>query len=802
MSSPTIEKGNDSTEFCKVDDECAHMQTVCYPCSCTELPNVCKYIHGEGHCGVENIREIPTGSMYFAATRGPIAELNARVTGSPYDLVGIVFQSGGSTYVFMVRNERVESVLLTTLMSDDSIIRHATLPLKDFDDCPCDDTSPPQMCPTADIGLVHASPGQGAEAANGYADNFTAGVTQGEGANYEIKGTDDATDAEKSGDCCAPLSYGCPTTCVPDGFYDPEDVCDYKDWVAKLRKFRACRLANLFKKYSGMGAEADGYQRMAAMFGLPVSEEFRSKEQFTGPELVSLILFQAGLIWDNRFAINGGNPYCSCNNPCVYKSLAEQAACASPTESFLILTTPANYDSCCQMDTSCCQQSCAPTCNTSCDPCCVTSCAPSKVDQSLSEFDLRAQQFGFQSTKGSEEKGEYFDNTSEDKSCGNVCYPQQCPPQNCYPPVCPPCPPCPKPVFPKPTVKEVHSKTILFGSVRVVDLLLGQYRAQGIDIDGNDLGCIEATATGCGIDGELKSALSSLASQRKAGDKLDYDLNPDLNTTAWFGDRLVTIELCNNPRADNSCLVKKELHQLSHTVEELLASFTQERMISQDSFMSGALQQKLSGMYGAACAELNDIACACPTSVNYNNCCVPCCEPVPCATDYCCYRIPLSGCCQQTYVSCVPQPYFYGCDWSYQCGCGPYDCNAPGYADLCCRLERLIVALKGLKYRTPVNSILLSLIVHSLKQAECLYTWLCSCRVPQVYCAPQQYCQPTNCCDPCVPVQQCCPPVACTPHPTTYIREAAPAAEGDAGYGPSEKGNEVEVTVEELEITE
>jgi hypothetical protein len=67
-----------------------------------------------------------------------------------------------------------------------------------------------------------------------------------------------------------------------------------------FREKRTSILRNLFKTYRKHNPKYDNYQNLAATIGFPLSDENRLENLLTASELVGLILFQTGLICDNR----------------------------------------------------------------------------------------------------------------------------------------------------------------------------------------------------------------------------------------------------------------------------------------------------------------------------------------------------------------------------------------------------------------------------------------------------------------------------------------------------------------------
>jgi len=227
-----------------------------------------KKLIGPSKYHLPDLFSIPTGSIYFASRKGPLSDINTYLTGSPYDMIGIVFQSRTSghegTYIYTMDstiydssvNNKVVVIKLSDLIRDDTIIHHAVLPLKDCDD-----------------------------------------------------------------EC---FGYN----------------RDSHKWRAKMREQRNQIFRNLFKKYREMTPEFDAYQTLASIVGLPVAESLRSKNAFTSSELIGLILFEAGLIWDDRFSTDNRNPICGYDK-CFFQRLADDEL--NPEQAEITLITPGVY---------------------------------------------------------------------------------------------------------------------------------------------------------------------------------------------------------------------------------------------------------------------------------------------------------------------------------------------------------------------------------------------------------------------------------------------------------------------------
>ena len=297
--------GNLQTQ--KLDNWCDKMSTWCWPCPPKHFCGPSKYM-------IDTISKIPTGSLYFASRKGPVSESSARITGSPYDMIGIIFQSitGGreGIYVYTVDStfgdgddptNKVVIVNLADLIKDDTIIHHAVLPLKDFADCDDED-------------------GKSEES---YQRRKRYGPVSYRSNTEQCKGHDGSDDDND------------------DNWY--KDCPDSKEWKKLLRQKRTDIIKELFRKYRQMKPVHDAYQSLASIVGFPVAESLRSENAFTAPELIGLILFQAGLIWDGRFATGNKNPVC-CFDKCFFQKLAEDCAKKDhDCEAIVALTTPRTH---------------------------------------------------------------------------------------------------------------------------------------------------------------------------------------------------------------------------------------------------------------------------------------------------------------------------------------------------------------------------------------------------------------------------------------------------------------------------
>jgi hypothetical protein len=284
--------------------------------------------------------------------------------------------------------------------------------------------------------------------------------------------------------------------------------------------------------------------------------------------------------------------------------------------------------------------------------------------------------------------------------------------------------------FPKPCKRAINSRTIMFGSLRVVDFLKDYYEATGVDPNG--YGNLPGWGEGrkWGVQGEFISAIDSLTRERAANEHLGYEFNC-LNLS-WFHDNLVPVELCPDRSREETCKEKDRLEckKLDELACQIDRDFLQKRMLNQDiGGLSGDRLLKIAERFSIVSAELHRLAKDCDSHVRYGkeDCHVDECERRDDGKAFR-FNVNLSrkhpGCDEYALVC---WPYMWGVGWKYH-WVAPLDCEEDQYWDICCRVDRLIANLKDLKNRTPKNCIILELIICLLDQAEALKVWVTSCR--------------------------------------------------------------------------
>ena len=798
---------------CNLDDECGKMQVWCWPTGPKNFLGPCKYDR-------KNFWRIPTGSLYFASRKGPLSEMNARVTGSPYDLVGIIFQSKAEgeegTYVYTVDStfvldsqltNRVVALKLDKLVTDNSIIYHAILPLKDFDD---GGVQPDNFPKTRGIGDDHGKHEPVAyEAVERWARKFDESCSSSSKSHhrplyhsrkgdeekgwkihhskYDSSSSDsDCESSSDSSDCSSSsssssssLSYTCAPSSGGCGSYSDSECMDIKSWRNRLRDTRNQVLKDLFKKYYDSKPEHDAYQVLASIVGLPVAENLRSKNSYTAPELVGLILFQAGLIWDDHFATCNRNPVC-CFDKCFFQRIVEKTnKDCNEVEAVITLTTPKAYADSKYSDT---RLSKTDTKASSDYP---SACYESEESEYESESSYRKKSYKSykkSSVTVSKKKKDETDSTDEsDKEGEDVklrknlqkhlneslkkgaeeagkptedkekgCYDYYgCDDESSYKRASYPAKwygsdDCYRGCknssdssgpWPKPCCKTVHARTIFFGSLRPVDFLIDYYRATGIDPNGHiNLDQAKCLTGRNGQAGELVAIIHSLAAQRSRGDLLDYDINK-INVS-WYHDSLVPVELCNDSEDDCCDQIERECKYMRDLVCQIDRTFTQKRMLNVDNAgFSGSLLLKVCRRTSELAADLHCLASELDTYV------VRCgsgswrhigdCEDNSqySGPEECRFKLRVDSCsdrCATDYLI-VLNKYMWASGWEFHWK-KPLCCSSSKYYHLVCRTKRLIADLLDLKNRTPVTCIILELIVNILEQTNRLYKYLAKSR--------------------------------------------------------------------------
>lgn len=89
---------------------------------------------------------------------------------------------------------------------------------------------------------------------------------------------------------------------------------------SKFNTQRINILKDLFKYYHKVNINYDLYTHLASIVGYPI---IKKQGVMTSSQLVGLILFQAGLIWDDKFITRNKNPV-ACFDKCFFLELAEQ----------------------------------------------------------------------------------------------------------------------------------------------------------------------------------------------------------------------------------------------------------------------------------------------------------------------------------------------------------------------------------------------------------------------------------------------------------------------------------------------
>ena len=306
--------------------KCADYKITCWPVCPKDICPPCDFDY-------DTIKHIPNGSLIFIARNGPFSELNAQVTGVPYDLMGIVLQSENncksSTYVYTVDTflqkevekpkimSKITLINLKKLMSDPCIIAISVRILKGFHTDECDSSdyivkTKPQWRADRKIGRDFR-PGNAYEAIDALNNAYRAGkynsstscsrpyIPKHKGSSSSSTCSSSSSSSSSS---CSTSSSSCSRSDCDFSSYS-SSIHSSKHWCRKLAKHRVNLLRKYLKEYTCDGGEHDSYQTMASIYGLPVAEEYRTKSAFTSPELCFEILWRVGLVWDDRLTCNG-----------------------------------------------------------------------------------------------------------------------------------------------------------------------------------------------------------------------------------------------------------------------------------------------------------------------------------------------------------------------------------------------------------------------------------------------------------------------------------------------------------------
>jgi len=709
------------------DDYCNPMTVWCWPDDLRPFVGPCKYTR-------ENINKIPTGSLYFASRRGEMSSINAQVTNSPYDVIGIVIQSDNTeygTYVYTIETyydpdttepiRKVKTVPMVKFIEDPRVYHHGVLPLKAFandNDDYCTEPTPFPHKSYQNIG-----PSYGFDAVKAWADNFDQGRRKANkekgGKKYSHWNVKDSSSSDS------------PTSST---FEIPADR------TPNLEKKRVEVLKSLLQKYWNSNATYDSYQTLAAIFGLPVAEELRDPNQFTSPELIGLILYQAGLIWDNRFATGNKNPAC-CFNYEFFKKLADKAKSKSPFDAIVMLCSPNThaqirsrkpvvYDSSEQTsypsfnDDSSSQEpseSTFPETISSHDNHKSSSSSSEEVVQktnSLRQY-LRSaydqgyncRVHGYRPDKGGEQQGEPVINILGDKGGYERGYAKA----NQFR----------GESLQQPCQVEVHALTIMFGSLRVSDFLRDYYAGAGIDINGYG-NLIDGKYNKIANQSDLGSLVVSLANERAINEHLGYSLN-ELNLSSYH-DVLIPIELTpdDSLNAVSAQQQELELQALNKLASDIKKDFLQKKMLNQDiGGLSGALLKNICERYTNLSRDLHELAKECKLRVRYSGK-ESSLDSFENSEDNSCLRFNVKLTSKHPATNefaFVSWPYMWGLDWEYY-SAHHLKCRDSRYWELECIISKIITNLEDLKKRTPKNCIILELIVCLTHQAKFFRDWI------------------------------------------------------------------------------
>ena len=274
------------------------------------------------------------------------------------------------------------------------------------------------------------------------------------------------------------------------------------------------------------------------------------------------------------------------------------------------------------------------------------------------------------------------------------------------------------PIYLKPYDVDVVAPTIRFGSLRIVDFLCNYYAAQ--DTDPSGYGNLEAGKSKTG--GQYSSFVESLAKLRAVNEHLSYDLN--CLDMSWFHDDLIKIELAPDETKIPQCEAQdlQDAKDLDKMVKRFEKTFLQQRMLHQEaSGLSGGLLKRICQRFSECASEVHRIARECKSHVKHS-------KHDKSAKSYEgdnngeCIKFNVDLDSKHPLVdefALVAWPYMWGNDWEYYWK-ENMECEEGEYWQMCCALDRAIANLKDLANRTPKNCIVLELVIHLKKQAECI----------------------------------------------------------------------------------
>lgn len=630
--------------------------TWCWPCGPKEFLGPLKYTQ-------ETLPRIPTGSLYFASRKGPVSEMNALITKSPYDMIGIVFQSRvqgkEGTYVYTLfldeRSSSIGAVDLEKLLSDPNIIHHAILPLKDFD-------------------------------------------------IYDVK---------------------------DENAENPNDVyskCkDSKEWKMNLREDRNRILRDLFKKYRDTKPEYDMYQNVASLIGLSAVSN-RSEKSFTPSELVGLILFEAGLIWDDRFATGAQNP-AQCFDSKFFEGLAEKEQDEDESCATVVLTTPHDYsiergnqaiiiyrkeDGHRHVERS--SNFLYEDEETRESP--VVSTSQPRSDPSLELTSMESESNSdpgpnlkaylantFNSEKGNNEKsGTVY---SQDEDCEyQKCYHSNRNRSQELEDI--------RGWF-RPSQKAIYAKTLNFSSLRPVDLLRDYYDNVGLPQKSRPVQSFDSKKT----SGQLVSVVHSLYVRC-----CEMGIQSEINklNLSWFHNELIPLELARNRHVT----IEEEegnIRALKEVVQELDQDFLQKRLLHQNTIcMTATKLHTICKQLSETSSELHSLANECDTIVKFRNheAHVDNWKNDDDDLHEVQFKVKLDderGWEHTKEYELVLHEYMWGTGWKYVWK-APLKCAPDKYYEIATRIRKLLKEFNGLKGRTPNTCVLLEIIMAMSEQAN------------------------------------------------------------------------------------
>ena len=474
-------------------------------------------------------------------------------------------------------------------------------------------------------------------------------------------------------------------------------VLPIKNMPTALCRQRNRILKELFQKYQQLKVTHSLYQTVCALIGLPMSPA----KQMTPYELVGKILFQAGLLWDDRFGTGDKNPV-GCFEDSFFQDIS-QPCLDQVTVALITPQTQATIKcgkrltlrstSFLPEDSRMTQKgggevyadsSLSESLNSSFDSSFIKSefdSSESDTDSTNSDLDSAfPRKTRSSSSEFSEPYLDYY--RGEDEEQYKHCYrPSKL---------------CRDERETYPCRKSVHTPTVSFQSLKPSDFLINYYKSYRENPNCPE-SLVEPYIT------EVVSLAYTLSRRYDAG-----QLNK-LNMS-WYGDKLVPVEVTKP-----SQVCRKKLEEESESVKEIILELQSKYT---ESMISGGRLVKICRKTSELGSELHllsrEIGAVVPASSQSDAECefkIKVSSPDPCATKY---------------VIVIPG-YMWKGQWSYEFGKPSCWTKERQYA-LSCRIKLLMNRAVQLKRKLPPHPFLDNLVCALLDQAHEMYKYVTNCQ--------------------------------------------------------------------------